>query len=273
MLLFEHFQHDIFLSVTAFSKVIFRACELNWLHWRSGYRPLWESPCSDQLVSFNLLLSLIIGRDHQVVIWIHVLKGWRFALDGGCFAIHTRDLQHPAGVVFQQIPCECFPSSSHTDHDMFVVQHLKWKESKSVKFWELLQYLESTFCYSIAIIFLSRFHALVFSYLVHSVWVSISFIQAALFFFHAIGSWVYILEPSFTLLHESGSVDNPLLGSMCLEASLWHLTFCYRLVSTPISCLLPHILPTKLFPSETGLTRPQKCLLLAIMNTQIFDTK
>lgn len=140
------FQYDdTFLWVTPFSKVIFRACELNWLPWRSGYRPFRESPCPDQLASLNLLLSLIVGRDHQVIIWIHVLKGWRFALDGGRFAIHTGDLQHPAGVVFQQIPRERFPSSSHADHDVFVVQHLKWKESKRVKFQAFLQYLESTF--------------------------------------------------------------------------------------------------------------------------------
>lgn len=104
-----------------------------------------ESPCPDQLVSLNLLLSLIVGRDHQVIIWIHVLKGWRFALDGGRFAVHTGDLQHPAGVVFQQIPRERFPSSSHADHDVFVVQHLKGKESKRVQFRAFLQSLESTF--------------------------------------------------------------------------------------------------------------------------------
>lgn len=256
MLLFEHFQHDIFLSVTPFSKVIFRACELNWLHWRSGYRPLWESPCSDQLVSFNLLLSLIIGRDHQVVIWIHVLKGWRFALDRGCFAIHTRDLQHPAGVVFQQIPCECFPSSSHTDHDMFVVQHLKLKESKSVKFWELFQYLKLTFCSSVAIIF-----CLVFVPWCFSTQCTVSELPYSLYkqlcFFHATGSWVHVPEPSFALLCESGSMDNPLLGSMCLESSLWHLTFCYRLISAPISCLLSPISalvsPPSYFPLKRDL--------------------
>lgn len=100
----------------------------------------------------------------------------------------------------------------------------------------------------------------------HSVYTS-SFV-----FFHATGSRVYILEPSFTLLWNQGPWTIP-----CLVQCVWRLLsdtwHCYRLISTPISCLLPHILPTKLFPSETGLTRPQKCLLLAIMSTQIFDTK
>lgn len=81
--------------------------------------------------SFNLLLSLVAGRDHQVVIWIHVLQGWGFALDRGCLAIHTRDLQHAAGVMLEQIACEGLPASSHTDHHVLVMQHLERKTRKA----------------------------------------------------------------------------------------------------------------------------------------------
>lgn len=149
-----------FLSVMFFyPKEILRACELDWLPWSCGYRPLWESSCSDQLVSFNFLLSLVVGRDHQVIIWIHVLKGRRFALDGGRFAVHAGDLQHPAGVMLQQIPCKSFPSSSHTDHDMLVVQHLERKESRRVKFWEPSQAPWSTCSPGILSVFCFIFRA------------------------------------------------------------------------------------------------------------------
>lgn len=87
-------------------------------------------------VSFNLLLSLVGGRDHQVIIWVHVLQGWGFALDRGCLAVHTGDLQHAAGVMLQQVACKGLPASSHTDHHMLVVQHLEGKARKVVRFWE-----------------------------------------------------------------------------------------------------------------------------------------
>lgn len=89
-------------------------------------------------VSFNLLLSLVAGRDHQVVIWIHVLQGWGFALDRGCFAIHTGDLQHAAGVMLEQIACEGLPASSHADHHMLVVQHLEGETGKASQVFERL---------------------------------------------------------------------------------------------------------------------------------------
>lgn len=277
------FQYDdTSLWVTPFSKVIFRACELSWLPWRSGYRPFWESPCPDQLVSLNLLLSLIVGRDHQVVIWIHVLKGWRLALDGGRFAIHTGDLQHPAGVVFQQIPRERFPSSSHADHDVFVVQHLQWKESKRVKFRAFLQYLESAFsskcCYCVWSVWfftpgcLSA-RGVIATDLANRLWKRLRLC-------HASGSGSTSQKPGSPGF-VNGSESNPWIGLMCQEAFLWHLIFHYRpsLTLPPPFLLLPQIsasiLPTRVSALEPGLRRLRKCLLLNItlIITQIFDAK
>lgn len=277
MLLFEHFSIWWHLCVAPFS-VICGACELNWLHWRSGHRPLRESPCHDPLASLNLLLSLVTGRDHQVIIWIHVLEGGRLALDGGRFAVHAGDLQHPAGVVFQQVPCESLPAASHAHHDVLVVQHLQWKESRGSRSGNpqcassgpAVLHVVTRFC-------LSDFLCPVV-YRLHRVCTSLPCLKEALFVPRrwirdthpetqpCPAMWVRVCVWPFDWLKVSG-------GFSLTPHIPWQAHLCPRLL------LLPEVSasfsPTRLFPFELGLKWPRECLLLnrRLIITQILDTK
>lgn len=86
-------------------------------------------PSSLLMPLFSLVSSLfaaVMGRHHQVAVGGEVLDVGRLAAaDGGCLSLHPGDLEHAAGVVFQQVALEGLPASTNTHHHVLVVQHLR----------------------------------------------------------------------------------------------------------------------------------------------------
>lgn len=66
-----------------------------------------------------------MGRHHQVAVWGEVFDIGGLGADGGYLSLHSGNLQHAAGVVFQQVALERLPASADPHHHMLVVQHLQ----------------------------------------------------------------------------------------------------------------------------------------------------
>lgn len=73
---------------------------------------------------------------HQVAVRADVFDGGgpaaaAAAAAGGRLSLHPGELEHAAGVVFQQVALEGLPSAAHAHHHVLVVQHLQITESPS----------------------------------------------------------------------------------------------------------------------------------------------
>lgn len=73
------------------------------------------------------LLAAVMGRHHEVAVRAEVLDVGGLGADGGDLALHPGDLEHAAGVVFQQVALKGLPASADSHHHMFVVKHLQRK--------------------------------------------------------------------------------------------------------------------------------------------------
>lgn len=70
------------------------------------------------------LFAAVVGCHHQVAVRGEVLDVWGLAAaDGGHLALHPGDLEHAAGVMFQQVALKSLPASTNAHHDVLVVQH------------------------------------------------------------------------------------------------------------------------------------------------------
>lgn len=75
---------------------------------------------------FSLMSSLfaaVVGRHYQVAVRCQVLDVGGLAADGGHLALHPRDLEHAAWVMFQQVALKGLPASTNAHHHVLVVQH------------------------------------------------------------------------------------------------------------------------------------------------------
>lgn len=71
------------------------------------------------------LFAAVVGGHHQVAVRGKVLDVGGLAADGGHLALHPGNLEHAAWVVFKQVALKGLPASTHSDHHVLVVQHLR----------------------------------------------------------------------------------------------------------------------------------------------------
>lgn len=81
--------------------------------------------------SLRSLLAPVVGSHDQVAVRAELFNGGgpAAAADGGRLSLHPRELQHAAGVVFEQVALEGLPAAAHAHHHVLVVQHLQITES------------------------------------------------------------------------------------------------------------------------------------------------
>lgn len=78
-------------------------------------------------INVSSLLAAVVGRHYQVAVRAQVLDVGGLGADGGYLSLHSGNLKHPAGVMFQQVALEGLPASADSHHHMLVVQHLQKK--------------------------------------------------------------------------------------------------------------------------------------------------
>lgn len=82
--------------------------------------------CPFLMALFSLLSSLfaaIVCCHHQIAVRGEVFDVWGLAADRGYLALHSGDLEHTTGVMFQKIAFKGLPASTNTNHHVLVVQH------------------------------------------------------------------------------------------------------------------------------------------------------
>lgn len=82
------------------------------------------------------LLAPVVRSHHQVAVRADLFDGGGpAAAAGGRLSLHPGELEHAAGVVFEQVALEGLPSAAHAHHHVLVVQHLQITESPSAFSW------------------------------------------------------------------------------------------------------------------------------------------
>lgn len=72
------------------------------------------------------LFAAVVSSHYQVAVRREVFNvGGLAVVDRGRLALHPRELEHAARVVFEQVALKGLPASTNTHHHVLVVQHLQ----------------------------------------------------------------------------------------------------------------------------------------------------